>query len=118
MDQIISVYMDCAEVCHEVNKAYCELIGDDSQVSWEEAPQWQKDSAYNGVVYHAENPDSRPSDSHENWMKEKIENGWVYGEVKDPENKTHPCIVEYDELPPEQKTKDYLFLSIVRALIK
>lgn len=25
---------DIARVCHEVNRAYCRSIGDDSQVSW------------------------------------------------------------------------------------
>ncbi len=34
----------------------------------------------------------------------------------DPIAKTHPCLVPYGELPPEQKAKDELFLSIVRAL--
>ena len=31
-----------AKTCHEVNKAFCESIGDASQPSWNDAPQWQK----------------------------------------------------------------------------
>lgn len=27
-----------ARICHEVNRAYCEALGDTSQVSWEDAP--------------------------------------------------------------------------------
>ena len=27
-----------AKVCHDVNRAYCKSVGDDSQVSWEDAP--------------------------------------------------------------------------------
>src|SRR5437879_1359495 len=38
-----------AKICHEANRAYCETIGDNSQPTWEKAPQWQKDSAINGV---------------------------------------------------------------------
>ena len=38
MDMILSVE-EIARVCHNVNKAYCEAIGDDSQVTWEEAPK-------------------------------------------------------------------------------
>jgi len=41
-----------AEVCHEVNRAYREALGDTSQVSWLEAPQWQRDSAIAGVKFH------------------------------------------------------------------
>jgi hypothetical protein len=107
--------IDIAKVCHNVNKAYCESIGDNSQPLWKDAPDWQKESAVNGVKFHTENPNSKPSDSHENWMKEKIEQSWVYGKVKDPEKKTHPCIVPYNELPKEQQTKDALFIAVVRS---
>lgn len=31
-----------ARVCHEVNRAYCQALGDNSQPTWEEAPQWQR----------------------------------------------------------------------------
>lgn len=51
-------------------------------------------------------------------MAEKIKDGWVYGDVKDPELKTHPCLVPYNELPVEQKTKDTLFINIVHAVVK
>jgi hypothetical protein len=104
-----------AKMCHNVNKAYCESIGDSSQPTWDDAPQWQKDSAINGVSFHLE-ADRQPQDSHENWSKEKLDDGWVYGEVKDPDKKTHPCLVPYGQLPVEQQTKDYLFKSVVDSL--
>jgi hypothetical protein len=104
-----------AKICHEVNRAYCSATGDNSQPSWDEAPSWQKESAVNGVMFHMSNPDSQPHHSHESWMKEKIETGWKYGPVKDTEKKEHPCMVPYDELPIEQRVKDYLFISVVRA---
>lgn len=107
---------DVARMCHEVNRAYCQSLGDHSQPKWEDAPEWQKSSAVNGVNYHLKNPDSKPSNSHENWLKEKLATGWMYGDTKDPEKKTHPCIVPYDELPAEQKVKDLLFLTVIREL--
>jgi hypothetical protein len=100
-----------AGLCHTVNQAYCRSTGDHSQPNWDDAPDWQKQSAINGVIFHLENSKT-PEQSHENWMKEKLVDGWVYGEVKDPEKKTHPCMVPYDQLPLEQRTKDYLFKSI------
>lgn len=112
MNNSITFTEQVAKVCHNVNKAYCESIGDNSQPSWDDAPQWQKDSAMNGVDFHMRN-DVTPEQSHENWMKEKIETGWVYGEIKDPDNKTHPCMIPYNELPVEQRTKDYLFKAVV-----
>jgi hypothetical protein len=105
-----------AKVCHETNRAYCETIGDNSQPKWEDAPEWQRQSAINGVSYHMKNPDAKPEDSHNSWLKEKELDGWQFGLVKDPEKKEHPCFVPYEQLPEEQKKKDSLFISIVHTL--
>ena len=105
-----------ARVCHEVNRAYCASLGDHSQPSWEEAPDWQRQSAEIGVGFTLAHPDAKPSHSHESWLAEKQRDGWKYGPLKDPAKKEHPCFVPYDELPSEQKAKDYLFQAVVRAL--
>lgn len=105
-----------AQVAHEINRAYCLAIGDNSQPSWEDAPQWQKDSAINGVNFHITNPDATPENSHESWLKQKQEEGWKYGPVKNPETKEHPCFVPYAELPEAQKAKDYLFRQTIHSL--
>jgi hypothetical protein len=108
--------LDIAKVAHELNKAYCESIGDNSQPNWEDAPDWQKSSAINGVNFHLENPDASPSASHDSWLKQKTEEGWKYGKVKNPETKEHPCFVPYEQLPNEQKAKDYIFRQTVHSL--
>ncbi|QLI49420.1 hypothetical protein vBPaeMUSP18_17 [Pseudomonas phage vB_PaeM_USP_18] len=105
-----------ARVAHEINRAYCASLGDTSQPSWDEAPEWQQKSAIAGVEMHLANPDATPEQSHESWLKQKTEEGWVYGEVKDAEKKQHPCCVPYGELPAEQKAKDYLFRAVVHQL--
>lgn len=102
-----------AELCHEANRTYCRLNGDDSQPAWADAPEWQKSSAINGVKFHISNPDAGPAASHENWLAEKRADGWTYGPVKDPDAKQHPCFMPYDGLPIEQRMKDSLFISIV-----
>lgn len=106
---------DIAKVCHEINKAYCESIGDDSQPLWENAPQWQKDSAIQGVIFHINNPNAKPSDSHNNWLEQKIKDGWEWGNIKDSDKKTHPCILPYEMLPIEQKGKDFILLQVVHS---
>lgn len=105
-----------AQIAHELNRAYCQSINDYSQPPWEDAPDWQKQSAINGVKFHIENPDAPPSASHDSWLKEKIENGWVYGPVKNPDKKEHPCCVPYEQLPIEQQSKDYIFRQIIHSL--
>lgn len=104
-----------ARMAHEANRGYCEFLGDYSQPAWESAPQWQKDSAKNGVRAIAADPTLTPRKSHEGWMKQKTEEGWTYGPVKEPDIKEHPCMVPYDYLPTAQRAKDYIFGAIVRA---
>jgi hypothetical protein len=113
--QVVTPF-DIARVCHEANRAYCAALGDHSQPSWKDAPDWQKKSAITGVNYHWDNPNSTPADSHKSWLAEKEADGWKFGPVKDPEKKEHPCFVPYEELPAEQKAKDYIFLAICRAM--
>jgi hypothetical protein len=107
-----------AITCHEANRAYCQAIGDNSQTFWEDAPDWQKESARNGVKFHRDNSNSTPADSHNSWLAEKKEQGWKYGTVKDPEKKEHPCFVPYEDLPQSQQAKDYIFHAIAKTLLR
>lgn len=106
-----------AKVCHAANRAYCESIGDFSQVSWDVAPDWQRESAVQGVKLHMDNPDAGPEASHISWMEQKKKDGWKYGEVKDADKKEHPCMKSWKALPPSQQRKDVLFMNIVHALL-
>lgn len=105
-----------AKVAHEINMAYCAALGDMTQKSWENAPDWQKESAVAGVRFHLGNPDASPSASHDSWLAQKRADGWAYGEIKDEHAKEHPCFVEFDDLPAEQKAKDFLFRQVVHSL--
>lgn len=108
-----------AKVCHDANRSYCQTLGDDSQPIWEEAPEWQRDSARNGVKFHvaqyATGVEPSPSASHEKWLEQKRAEGWQYGPVKDPAKKEHPCFLAYESLPVEQRLKDYIFSAICRS---
>lgn len=105
-----------AMMCHAINAAYCQSLGDQSQSNWDDAPDWQKQSAIAGVEMHLANPNATPEQSHESWYAQKEAEGWTYGEVKDVEKKEHPCFLPYDELPIEQKAKDYLFRATVHLV--
>lgn len=43
---------------------------------------------------------------HEVWAETRIKQGWKYGEQRNDEFKTHPCLVPYEELPDEEKEYD------------
>jgi hypothetical protein len=112
-DNLINI----ARTCHNINKAYCEGHGDFSQVDFDKAPDWQQSSAIEGVLYAMNNPDATPEDVHNSWMQSKLDDGWSYGKTKDPEAKTHPCLVEYEKLPLQQRIKDSLFSLCVKSFL-
>lgn len=107
---------DMCKVAHETNRLFCEFNEDFSQPTWENAPDWMIEATYDSVATLIENPHYSSKEEHDRWKQAKLDDGWVYGEVKDAEKKTHPCLVEYDELPRDQKFKDYLRSEIVRIL--
>ena len=104
-----------AKTTHQANKAYCESIGDSSQVDWESAPEWQKQSALKGV--EAVKAGASAKELHDSWLEFKKDTGWKYGETKSETEKTHPCMVPYEKLPANQRRKDYLFRAVVSALL-
>jgi hypothetical protein len=65
------------------------------------------------VLFHIKHLDAGPDASHNSWLEEKRSAGWTFGPVKDADKKEHPCFVPYDQLPAEQKAKDYLFKQTV-----
>jgi len=106
-----------AKAAHNVNWQFCVALGDNTQGPWEKADDWQKESAINGVRNVIDNPHTTPEGSHQNWLKVKEEDGWVYGPDKDVEKKIHPCMCPYSDLPAQQKAKDVLYLVVVKSML-
>lgn len=108
------IILACAMAAHEANRAYCRAIGDNSQPSWDDAPDWQRASATEGVEGALKG--NTPAESHAGWLAHKEADGWKWGPTKDPEQKLHPCMVPYSELPPEQRQKDQIFVNVVTTV--
>lgn len=109
--------IDIARVCHEANRALQEIQADPAipvAPPWDDATDEMRESAYQGVLDVIVG--KTPAESHEAWCVYKIEHGWVYGGIKDENDKTHPCLVPYDKLSEDQRIKDSLFGAVVNAL--
>lgn len=106
---------DIASITHAANRAYRECIGEDPGPVWADLDAEQQRGVMNGVK---KAPTHSPRSLHDEWLKEKTEAGWVYGEEKSDEARTHPNIRPYDELSEEQRRKDTLFRGIVIGLTR
>src|SRR2546426_12402107 len=43
---------------------------------------------------------------HEAWMRQRLAQGWVYGPQRNDPLKQHPCLVDFDRLPENEKELD------------
>ena len=44
--------------------------------------------------------------SHDIWARQRMDDDWKYGEKRDDENKKHPDLVPYSDLPESEKEYD------------
>ena len=104
-----------ARVCHEANKAL-QYIHEDPAPShpWNCEPDEIRQSVIDGV--RRVRRGTTPRQNHEAWREYRMARGWTYGPEKDPEQKTHPSLVPYDELPQAERDKNQMFLLIVTSL--
>lgn len=56
---------------------------------------------------------------HDVWAAGRISEGWTYGPVKDPDKKTTPMLIPYDELPESEKEYDRnTALATLKLIVK
>ncbi len=53
-----------------------------------------------------------PEALHDAWVKAYEDMGWVYGESRDTDKKTHPDMVSFDRLGRLEQEKDWVFFML------
>lgn len=104
-------------VCHEANRGLQRAMptsGIPVAEQWDLFPADQQVGVISGV--RKAQAGATPEELHEAWCSDKVADGWSFGLMKSAEQKTHPCLLPYSELPEVQKVKDRLFAAIVVAL--
>lgn len=110
LELVQSLTFTCDVVFHEWCKKYNENL--DPLQSTDEFK-----SLLYGVYRHAINffltGEHSAEDAHENWLIEKMADGWIYGHAKEPEKKQHPCICSFATLPKAQQMKYKICKTVV-----
>lgn len=104
-----------AQIAYEANRALQQVLGEE-QLSppWDQASQHDKD--VNAAGAKVARYGAPANVLHDVWVREKLAAGWTYGETKDAEAKTHPLLVPFDSLSPEDQAKDFLFVGVCSAM--
>ena len=56
--------------------------------------------------------------SHDIWARQRMDDGWTYGEKRDDEHKKHPDLVPYSDLPEKEKEYDRITARGILQLIQ
>jgi len=80
---------------------------------WCDLDENRKALASAAVVDIYQNSHETPEDFHNLWMRPLLEEGWTRGEFS-KENKTHPCMVSFDELPESEILKDEIWVNLTQ----
>jgi len=56
--------------------------------------------------------------THDLWAAQRLAEGWSYGPHRDDQNKRHPCLVPYGQLPEGEKEYDRITaLGALKAIL-
>jgi hypothetical protein len=109
-----TIYEKIAKVAYEANRAWCDVLGEPVNPSWDDADVWRRDSAVHGVLSAVSG--AAPEDLHASWLKDRLGRGWSYGAAKNADAKTDPALVPFSALTDTQRRKFELFSAIAQAL--
>jgi len=105
----------CARAAHNTVVTYCKMHGDHSIKEWDDAQQWQRDSTV-AMVKSVLAGNYSPRGEHDRWLQGKIDQGYVWGPVKNDDKDvgplTNPQMIDYDKLPIVQRMKDHLLIVV------
>jgi len=80
---------------------------------WEERDEAFRQQFMKVIDKYFKNDLPTPKEAHDSWMDAYEKMGWRYGKVRDPEKKTHPDMVPFEDLPKDEQDKDAIFLAFV-----
>jgi hypothetical protein len=102
-----------AEMIHSVTSKIPRMDGSIVN-SWHELTEEEQNLAENAVKKLYSEPLQTAEEHHELWMYLKLSDGWKLGDF-DAENKTHPCLIQFNDLPPSEICKDMIWQNLIET---
>ena len=106
---------DVARIVHEACRAYQNVLADPYPIEpWDALDSWRRETVITQVKMIRMG--LSPEMIQDAWVRRIESSGWTWGITKDPMAMTHPGLVPWESLPPEDKKKVMLAFRIVYVL--
>jgi len=84
-------------------------------LAWDDLTDNQRFHAAKAVEEIYSSPKRSAEELHTLWMAPLVESGWEYGDTYDHDNKKHPCMVPFGDLPESEICKDKIWEHLTEA---
>lgn len=101
-----------ARTAHEVNRAYCQELGEDAHPEWSLIAGDEREQVRVAVRCVLDGTYVSLEDQHEAWKERRLAAGWTWGPIKDVADKKSPALVSWERLPEEQRAKCAIFRAV------
>lgn len=102
-----------AETCHGILQQYAKPFGHELK-DWSELSNKEHQHYIGRIAHFMLYPDAKVSAPHEAWSMRMKLNGWRYGGELDAKKLTHPNIIDFELMEPEQQAQDYIIYGLVK----
>jgi len=85
---------------------------------WDELPEDNRFVVVNLTAYIYAHPDITDKELHDNWVKDRLNDGWRYGIKLDNDKKENPNIVEYENIPLHFRISSNIFRNVILSSSK
>ena len=111
-----------AQLCYTTALEWEDMWGNLDNLEWHSASPARKREITDTVEFVVQRLDAPDEEGlgrvlHGRWLDIRRSEGWVYGSVYSYMNRTHPCLVGYDELSPEARVEYDLLMTIVAGFV-
>lgn len=107
-----------AQMYHAFNMGRQAVAGDPMPAPpWEHLPEGMRELSMDAVERIRQGVVTTAENHHEIWFTGMTIRGYVWGRDKDHEQKTHPALLHWDELPERYRMTARMFVHIVQGLL-
>jgi len=105
-----------AQIVNRLVQGYRVATNQEPPADWAALADEDKKHIMDRVMFYLTEADVTVSSLHDAWAFSLFNEGWSFGEKHDVENKTHPMLVAYSDLPLIRRVEDTLFMQTIQTL--